>query len=439
MTRVFSIVVCTFWAAASVFGADPVAEGGSLPFAVDLREAVAAEGLPLMLTDESAEETSEAFLVDMRTVVESNSQLVEGGEVLSVAEGAAAFELDLREATASADEGLRLVGEPAESESDGFELDLREAVGSVPLEEPMGETAEGESGFSMDLREVTALAEDGGAVVWGEVAEGEAGFELDLREVQASAPSVTEPVVGEAAGSAAFELDLRTVEPDGRAGAVLTDIVSLESVSLPFELDLRNVKAGDGYFRIGTAVTVASGRFELDLREVAEPGADGSSVLPSAMTVEAEIGGFELDLRSVEAETDEDGQAAELVRYVDEKGVEKTVLVPHDWIRENVPQASDFAAALKLTAANGRNSVWQCYVAGLDPQDETSEFKADIKVLADGSVEIDWSPKLSPEEAARRVYTTLGAARLGDDFKPIEEFGEDEPKPQFFRVQVEMR
>ena len=60
-------------------------------------------------------------------------------------------------------------------------------------------------------------------------------------------------------------------------------------------------------------------------------------------------------------------------------------------------------------------------------------------MLTDGSVEIDWSPKLPPEEAARRIYTTLGAARLGDDFKPIEEFVEDEPQPQFFRVQVEMR
>lgn len=423
----------------SAFGADAVAEGGSLPFAVDLREAVAAEGLPLRLTDEVAEDSSGVFAVDLRTVDGPSARRLEDSEVLTVAEGVASFELDLREAASDSGKVPRLVGEPTEAESDGFELDLRGVNGSIRTDEPTGVTAVGTAGFSLDLRDVTASADEGLALTWGETAEAEGGFSLDLRDVLTSGLNVSDPVVGEAAGVAAFALDLRTVEPEGGVGLVLTDIVSLESVSLPFALDLRNVQAGDGWFRIGTAVTAASGRFAVDLREVAEPGADGSSVLPPAETVEAEVGGFELDLRSVEAETDADGQAAERVRYVDERGVEKSVLVPHDWIRANVPQERDFAAALSRTAANGRNSVWQCFVAGLDPQKETDEFKASIMVLADGTVEIEWSPKLPPEQAARRIYTTLGAAKLGDAFKPVDEFGDDDPQPQFFRVKVEMR
>lgn len=79
--------------------------------------------------------------------------------------------------------------------------------------------------------------------------------------------------------------------------------------------------------------------------------------------------------------------------------------------------------------------VWQDYVAGTDPTDTNSLFTATIKMV-DGAPVVNWSPKLSAAEEAKRKYTIYGRASL--------ESGEDWHSPtnsldRFFTVGVEMK
>ena len=99
----------------------------------------------------------------------------------------------------------------------------------------------------------------------------------------------------------------------------------------------------------------------------------------------------------------------------------------------------DAVAALSKTTgkkdAQGNDMyVWQDYVAGTDPTDTNSVFTATI-TMVDGEPVVEWSPKLSAEEEARRRYTIYGKAGLGA--------GEEWHSPtnaldRFFMVGVEM-
>ena len=53
------------------------------------------------------------------------------------------------------------------------------------------------------------------------------------------------------------------------------------------------------------------------------------------------------------------------------------VVVPERWFKKYYPSGTMSRTALSVTAANGR-SVWECYVAGLDPTDENDDLVADI-------------------------------------------------------------
>ena len=112
--------------------------------------------------------------------------------------------------------------------------------------------------------------------------------------------------------------------------------------------------------------------------------------------------------------------------------------VPYVWLRGFFPHTPDeydaYESAAKEDAANGRNKVWECYVAGLDPTDAASLFRTVISF--DGkSPRISWNPRLAAEEEAKRVYTIHGREKL-------EEGGWTTPTNalhRFFRVGVEMR
>ena len=81
-------------------------------------------------------------------------------------------------------------------------------------------------------------------------------------------------------------------------------------------------------------------------------------------------------------------------------------------------------------------SLWESYVAGLDPEDATSKFMAKIEMGADGTVKITWSPDLSTAEVPR-TYTTLGKATLLDkDWVPVTDANKSQM--HFFKVKVEM-
>ena len=98
------------------------------------------------------------------------------------------------------------------------------------------------------------------------------------------------------------------------------------------------------------------------------------------------------------------------------------VPVPHDWLDAYV---AEFGGGDYETAANakGRNgvSLWESYVAGLDPTDPTSQFTASIAIGTDGKPIITWKPALNGETAegegilkGERIYRICGKKDLSD-------------------------
>ena len=81
--------------------------------------------------------------------------------------------------------------------------------------------------------------------------------------------------------------------------------------------------------------------------------------------------------------------------------------------------------------------VWQDYVAGTDPTDETDVFTASITIV-DGKVTISYLPELDDTRKAMRKYTTWGKTSLMDtDWTEVQKGRETEYN--FFKVSVEMR
>ena len=89
------------------------------------------------------------------------------------------------------------------------------------------------------------------------------------------------------------------------------------------------------------------------------------------------------------------------------------VPVPYAWLLANCRDAVDeydvYEAVAKQLAANGRQTVADCYVAGLDPEDPAAEFKAVIEMV-DGAPVVTPSPDLKDA----RVYRVSGRTALGD-------------------------
>ena len=91
-------------------------------------------------------------------------------------------------------------------------------------------------------------------------------------------------------------------------------------------------------------------------------------------------------------------------------------------------------------AANGVNTVWECYVIGLEPTAVDAKFEATIEMVG-GVPKVTWSPDLGVE----RVYRVLGAKGLvtpvaGDSDGTVWEVVTEETKGDynFFKVAVEM-
>lgn len=90
------------------------------------------------------------------------------------------------------------------------------------------------------------------------------------------------------------------------------------------------------------------------------------------------------------------------------------VPVPHSWLSRAAggilaAKGGDYEAAAQAKAANGR-PVWQCYVAGLDPMDAESEFKAEMSVK--GGI-----LKVGPVDGEKdgRTYRVMGRKELGEE------------------------
>lgn len=104
---------------------------------------------------------------------------------------------------------------------------------------------------------------------------------------------------------------------------------------------------------------------------------------------------------------------------------------------------TDFTTA--LTAQTGKRDgsgkpllVWQDLVAGTDPTDEASTFRALISFdAATGKPVIGWTPALPREEAARRTYRKFGKVFLSDP--TWTEISDNEADFNFFKVVVDMK
>ena len=82
--------------------------------------------------------------------------------------------------------------------------------------------------------------------------------------------------------------------------------------------------------------------------------------------------------------------------------------------------------------------VWQDFVAGTDPTDPDDVFTASITFDAEtGEPVVGWTPELSEEEAAKRIYKTFGKAKLTDDEWTLVDG--DAADYNFFKVSVEMK
>ena len=90
-------------------------------------------------------------------------------------------------------------------------------------------------------------------------------------------------------------------------------------------------------------------------------------------------------------------------------------------------------------SANGENSYWDCYVAGLDWTDENAEFKVLIS-FTNGVPSIGWSPALNGDRVKNgvRTYTVYGANALGKDAVWNVVDAGREADYGFFKVQVSM-
>ena len=112
--------------------------------------------------------------------------------------------------------------------------------------------------------------------------------------------------------------------------------------------------------------------------------------------------------------------------------------VPYSYFDMNYPTLlaehnGDYEAAANATAANGHNKVWECYVAGISPTNDTARFTAKIE-LKDGVPVVAWEPDLNTNGVVR-TYKVYGSETLnngGEWQYPTNSLH------RFFKVKVEM-
>ena len=112
--------------------------------------------------------------------------------------------------------------------------------------------------------------------------------------------------------------------------------------------------------------------------------------------------------------------------------------VPYSYFDTTYPTllaeyGGDYESAALATAANGYNRVWECYVAGISPTNETARFTAAIE-LKNGVPVVTWEPDLNTNGVIR-TYKVYGSETLdngGEWQYPTNSLH------RFFKVKVEM-
>lgn len=113
--------------------------------------------------------------------------------------------------------------------------------------------------------------------------------------------------------------------------------------------------------------------------------------------------------------------------------------VPLVWLDErDLARDGDYEAAAASDAANGR-PVWECYVAGLDPEDPEAEFKVRLW-FEDGAVHLGWTPDWSDaEDGSGRTYRLMGKKSMDTEWEDVLEPADLSAEGwRFFRVGVSL-
>ena len=122
-------------------------------------------------------------------------------------------------------------------------------------------------------------------------------------------------------------------------------------------------------------------------------------------------------------------------------GSGKSVTVPGTWIaaHENLVRnnGGSVSAALASTAANGRMSVAECYVVGVDPEKADDDFKiTSITIGADGTPVVEFDPPQAEWNVQTARPVVKGAAELGGEWQAVTDA--NKAGLRFFKVVVEL-
>ena len=125
-------------------------------------------------------------------------------------------------------------------------------------------------------------------------------------------------------------------------------------------------------------------------------------------------------------------EGCEIVYYATATGM-TPVPVPYRWLEEKAAEIlaendGDYEAAALAVAKNGR-SVWECYVAGLDPMDKDSELR--VTGTWTGS---NLAVSVVGGEQEGRTYVTEGTSALSE----TNAWGAPDAHSRFYRVRVEL-
>ena len=116
------------------------------------------------------------------------------------------------------------------------------------------------------------------------------------------------------------------------------------------------------------------------------------------------------------------------------------VPVPYSWLDKYVAKfgGGDYEKAGNAKGANGV-TLWESYVAGLDPEDPKSQFKVKISIGTNGKPVVSWEPALNGDcvGTGERTYRVFGKVNLTDkDWQP--DVDETTGEYRFFKVTVSL-
>ena len=106
----------------------------------------------------------------------------------------------------------------------------------------------------------------------------------------------------------------------------------------------------------------------------------------------------------------------QLAAVATETSTTADVPVPYAWLDRYYPgqgaSSADYETLGNTVAANGL-SVWQCYLAGLDPTNAASCLRVSIR-MENGAPVVTWSPVSPVSEGLGYIYRVRGRADLGE-------------------------